>query len=348
MATKKITVSDGDADDVVFVRPDESFDDLLAGVVSELGESGGGTVKVERVRDGKRLEYVDEFDAAAFSLKALQQQFGGGEYRVTVKNSKGRYVKSGNVAIAQPRQVSAPAATAPDGLDRLASAISKQGEVLAMLLLRQQQPAAPAQDQSAARNQLLQDMVLMKQLLGGQQLGPERIIELMKTGMELARESNSDGGIDWSRALEKGIEVFGTPLAAMLESRPAPRASPALARSPATAMPAAVQRPPQQEVKPVLSGISKWIGFLVERAASNSPPELYAELIVDNVPDAIVRQYLGGGPDQAVERLAELDGRVREHLDWFKRLGSAVAEFEDDAADPAGPSAGDGATGGDS
>ena len=94
-------VTTGDGQVILFEDGEGSAgeDDLMR-VMAELGESGGGSVKVERLREGRRPEYVDEFDVSGFSLKLLRDQHGGGEYRITVKNSNKQYAGSQTVAIA--------------------------------------------------------------------------------------------------------------------------------------------------------------------------------------------------------------------------------------------------------
>lgn len=70
------------------------------------------------------------------------------------------------------------------------------------------------------------------------------------------------------------------------------------------------------------------VAFLVERAQQDSDPVLYADLILDNVPPAMLRAVLGQGtdPGPVVERLASLDPRVKESAQWFRDLGAAVLE----------------------
>ena len=92
----------------------------------------------------------------------------------------------------------------------------------------------------------------------------------------------------------------------------------------------------------------QYLDFLVKKAASGSNPDLYAELVLDNMPEALVRQFLADG--DPVAKLARFDKRVSLHEQWFRDLGKAVTEAlnADDAGAGSSPTAADGDAGGNS
>lgn len=340
--------------------PEQPEDDL-ARALAELGESGGGRVKVERVSDNRKLlEYVDEFDAAAFSLKELQQQYGGGEYRLTVRDAGGRYVKSGRVMIAQPRQAPGAAPAEPSGGDKLAEVMRAQGEqlqrALALMMLQQRTAPASAVTPDQVRRELLQDMQLMRDLVGGggQQIGADKLLEVLKLGMEIARDS--EGGGDWVSLAAKALDALGEPIKEALTQRaggsPAPAAAipgrapgrpiPAPATAGASPNPQPQQRPREGRMFGAFN-LQGAVAFLVAKAAAGADSTLYADLILDNLPPAqlpILQQLLAG---DVVESLAAFDPRVRQQAQWFRDLGDELRQMlqESDAAEPGSDAGGD-------
>ena len=93
--------------------------------------------------------------------------------------------------------------------------------------------------------------------------------------------------------------------------------------------------------------MKQYVAFLVDRAVEGSDPMLYADLILDVVPEAIIRPMLGDG--DPVAKLTLIDPRVPQHAQWFRELGAALLEaLNSDAAEPGSATpAGDGAPDGD-
>lgn len=321
----------------------------LGRVLSELGVSSNAVVKVERIREGKRAEFVDEYPAAAFSLKGLQQDHGGGEYLLHGLDAKRQFVFRRQVPVAQPLQSAVPTAPAVNALDKLAD-VMRQGFEQQQVLLREvltARPGVPATDPNTARREILQDLALMKEIMGGgqqQSLGPDKLLEVMKLGMDVAKDA-AGGGEGWESIVGKAIENFGPSIAEAIASRQVATPTPAI-NHPAGMPPRLPAQPaaaPQQPKRG--SGMKDYVGFLVERAKEGSDPMLYADLILDVVPEAMIRPLLGDG--DPVARLAVIDPRVQQHAQWFRELGAALMEvLNSDAAQPGSDTpAGDGETG---
>ena len=86
----------------------------------------------------------------------------------------------------------------------------------------------------------------------------------------------------------------------------------------------------------------QYVAMLVKKAVEDSDPALYADLILDNVPEEMIRSVLAAG---IVPTLAAVDARVKDHAEWFESLGATLGEaMTDHAPESGGPSAPDGTT----
>lgn len=79
---------------------------------------------------------------------------------------------------------------------------------------------------------------------------------------------------------------------------------------------------------------------LCDRAARGKSPELYAEVLLDNLPDYITPGDLLArlqAPD-AIDQLGQVNADVLKYRPWFEELRKAIVEFlqpENDGAAPA-------------
>jgi hypothetical protein len=71
------------------------------------------------------------------------------------------------------------------------------------------------------------------------------------------------------------------------------------------------------------------VGHLVVQAARGKSPELYAEVLLDNLPPFItpgeILERLK--VDDALTQLAQIDERVTQYAEWFEEFRDAVLEF---------------------
>jgi hypothetical protein len=329
----------------------EEFEDTgdgLSAVLEQLGE-GQGIVKIDRLRpDGRRPEFVAEVSAHEFSLAEIQQRFGGGEFVVTVLDSARKYRGRKTVSIAQPVASASPAPAAQAApqqqpLERIFEKLAEQQQQLLATLAQR-----PQVDEATVRARVLEELRAFREVSGAASpIGPDKILDVLKTGVELAR-ANAGGGdaAGWPDIVIKAIETLGPQVAELLSALK-DRHAPA---SPRPAMGASV---PPVPAAPALSQggdmnatqetqlLRQYLPTLIALAADNRDPALYADLILDQVPEPILRRYLEG---DLVSRLATIDARVRQHAEWFRDLGAAVKEgFAPDAAQPGNASAPDGA-----
>ncbi len=349
---RQTIVTDGDEDEE---GADPALEvDELSQVLGELDSAGAVTIKVERMREGKRPEYVGDMSPSGFTLAQLQERFGGGEYALTVLDSARRYVKRTTVAVAPPLKPATPAPAEATGMEKLAQAITaqlqQQGQLLQLLVLQSRLGGGGAAvtnpDPATMRRQLLEEMQLMKGIIGGgQSVGPDKVLELVMKGMEIAKETAGAGGDSWPAIAGKAIDVLGEPLAQLVQAQ-ALAPAPAMTSQPGSgvAVGAEASALPRPQLKPVVNPMFKqYLSFLIGKAAADADPALYADLILDNVPEHLVRQFLADA--DPVAKLAAFDARVSQHAEWFRDLGRACMELLN--AHASGPGAGSPAADGD-
>ena len=98
--------------------PDETPDDeALDKVLGELGDATeGASVKVYRVRDGRKESFVFECRPHEFSLSELQESHGGGEYSVRVYGTRGGVfglIARKRISVEDPKHLRREAASVP-------------------------------------------------------------------------------------------------------------------------------------------------------------------------------------------------------------------------------------------
>lgn len=323
--------------------------ELLEQAAAELMGGGGGSVRIERMKQGGKWEYIDEWSLDSFSLSELQRVFGGGDYLLRLRDSQKRYFKQARVLVAEPpASKKDPAAVAAP--DPIVAALTKQTELLGQVLAKL---AAPPTD---VRNGLLDDLVKFKAILGGSG-GGERggfketmeavsaVLDFSKNKLgggdgggsgfwDVMRELATEAGGPIGRAIERAVVTVSANAAAGQGGDPARVALPGAGAAGASSIPgeqgAAMKIPP------------RYVAMLVEKAIEGSDPALYADLIVDNVPEDMIRAVLKGG---IVPTLAAVDARVTASAQWFEQLGavlSSALEIVPDASQSGGAAPADG------
>lgn len=349
--------------DAAFIDAPE--DELLQ-AIGELGESQG-VCRIYRQRRGAlRPVYVTDIPAHEFTLPYLQQHCGGGLYIVKVLDGNRRHFKQATVEVEGPEVTPGPGpapspsmavTAAPSPLEMMLGELTKSSQAIAAALL--QRPAPP--DEATIRSRLLEEMKAMREAMGGASaLDPTKIVDVLKTGIDLAKDSAGGGEAagGYGPIIMRAVEILGPQVAELLTAAagraaqaparlpiaPPERGAPPEARevSPTPAPPASSEVDPvklQEHIERKL--MQTWVPKLVQMAADERDPVLYADLIIDQVPRATVDRLLEG---DLIERLAEFDGRVRIHAQWFRDLGQAVREgLSTDVPQPGGPAAADSA-----
>jgi hypothetical protein len=298
-------------------------------VLADLGASDDARVMVYRVGNGQALQYVatmrpEEIAGEASLFEMIRQDYGGGVYRVHVRDRSG-LIANRRVEIAERRE------RKPEDFGTvLLGAIKEQGAQLAEAI----KAMAPRPAEQPSEEQLLQRLKLYRDVFApakGGAVDTAELLKLFREGLQLGRSIDTGGGVDPSQMIVEGLRTI-RPLLAMaqqparaVQTNPAPGGA-----SPAAPAPAA-PTDPTASPSAVGSAVRALMGMAIAAAERDSDPELYAHLLLDQFPAAELRQLLAM-PDP-VALLADFDPRVAQHRDWFADLADALRELlaDDDA-----------------
>lgn len=319
---------------------DEPLDAAIARVLAELGGAADASINVYAIRPGSRAgEFVDSFPADAFAgeasfLKRIRDEFGPGEYRIQLRDGT-KFLVNRLVRIAPARE---RARAEPEGITALGAVLAEHAKRTEELL--RQMLAARAHESDQA---LLNRFKLMREVFapaGARGGGGADAIAVFLQGLSLGRSLEPQSGAGTSDVLLETVRTFGPELVRAV------RLQGAAAKPPAKPGPGAIARaePGAAAGGPqVTPQVKKLLATLIEAAARDADPELYAALVLDQVGLEDVRRLFAAGDPVAL--LASFDPRVAQHAEWFAELRAALeASLEDpDTADgtAAGPGGGD-------
>jgi len=330
-----------EADETTETELIDSGDDLDA-VLADLGGEQDALITVSKVnRQGKR-EIVERYHPADFDLFNLRDQFGGGEYFLTGR--RGNKIAKGfpkKVILAEPREKPRQVDQGGNLAEVMRDGFAQQQQMMEnfIKLMMTNQPQASQPDPDAVRRGIMQDMIQMKELFNnGQQaqgIGPEKVLELLKTGMELGKES-AGGDRSVLDVLTETVKTFGEPISnaikqqQMAAARQQHAAGQGQAQGQGQAMTTETGQPAvdsQQAASPADKGegdqvamMKMYVGHLVNEAEKGGDPLLWADVIMSYVPEDDLRTILQ--QMDPVDYLGNIDNRVFHYREWFAELGA--------------------------
>ena len=332
----------------------EALEQDLAAVLDALGAEIGTDILLKIYRkDAKtnKREWVTDARPENLPLEPMiQAEFGGGAYEIDVYGptpggSKSRK-KTIPLPIAQRRELPAVAAAgAPLDIDKLFTKMAEQQsntlkQVTELLTLK------------------MENMVLKSG--GGQQgLGVKDLLEMFSLFKELSPQSKASSPIEMFKEMAalKDLmpDLFGsgngmTGWDAMLKGvqtladAAKATAGNAAARLPAPGAAAVHADPPAGDVESFDEGenvdmfamvLRGKLTDLCERAADDRNPGVYAQVALDEIPDAYypkLVEFLGADDLKAVDKLVAICPQVAQFRPWFVEFCAEIrAELEPDA-----------------
>lgn len=320
--------------------------DSLSALMGELVGVDDATVTVYRATRNQPQAYMFKCSPASFSLDDLRDKFGGGEFRVYITRGgepwRNRRVIVEQKAGGMPSEIEAK----PSAVDALAAVMregfARQAEIMATL-------ARPAPSSSSMFSGMDLPAVITAAAAAITALRPppapapapvadsgrsvDRAMDMLMKGIELAQTMGGGGGGGDDPSLMALLRDFvKSPMLAQAVSstlRPAvaaPSFQPARPVAPMQSQPAVaapVVPVAQEETAMVNPLIAHYLGALVGFAAEGSDPTLYADLILDRLPDETLRGLLDAKPDP-VTVLAGINPKVLQHRDWFVELVETI------------------------
>jgi hypothetical protein len=331
------------------LAPEPEPDDIaFSNLLADIGASDeSGRVHVYKLERGifKDQTFLFDCSPAEFNMTMLQDpqyhEDGFHDFRIVARNRTG--IATAKTLKAMPRKDFRTASLSPLPAltpESIASAIvpalaqmqENTNKLIAALMQQNQQPQRSTMD-------MLQEMALMKQVLGGdaQRTDP---MEMVRTALSLAKEINPpEGGSGSMDVLMKMLETFGKPIVesvAAMQSAPQPvqRVAPPPAHSIRVANPLplepTVQPQPAEEIENMSFMLKQALGFLSRQAETDADPSLYAELVLDQVgPD--VGQYINS--PEWFDMLTALQPKVATQRPWFEKLREEIKKLLTDDTD---------------
>jgi hypothetical protein len=307
-------------------------------------------IKFHRVlpQKGRRAWLFDILPSELPVMDRIRDHYGDGTYEASVYKNGNLYRKF-QFDIERPKfPAQAVKETGSSEISTVLAAIAEQNErqfqQLKELMLTKQSVSVPVSDPVNMMSAMLGAMVQMKNLMApAPQPGSMGSMELFIKGIEVAKEMNSGdretnlldvlNNIIKSPIVEKAIESYSVvpqlPRAQAQEKLPSPVSivKPSQDKQPITS-----PEKGDQTVKVPDAFIKQYVNMLVERAMRGSDPDLYADFVLDNVPENIIREHLAN--ETIIEDLSKLDPRVLQHKEWFVSLrDSLLNALTDDSSD---------------
>lgn len=328
----------------LMVAPEDPIEqselDKLQSAIAQLGgEANEAFVSIWRVVATGPDVFVKKMSALEFAdngVEFIAENYGSGKYHIYVYNSNKRLVKGGNkiIAVEAPQKPPAAPAAPPSNNDSIAQlarvmieGFNRLGERIAQL----------AQPQGQSRREMLNELILMRQIFGPTQqpAANKDPMEMFRLGLEMARDlGTGDNENAFVRLAEKFAPAITEAVKTMGATKPAlPLASSDhnVRAGPAAALPA---NPEQLGAKEMGLFLKMQLEYLVNEAKQDADPTPYAMLIVDKAPRELLVD-LANNPAW-LDKLAEHNSNVKQFPQWFGELRDAVVEIlrEEESADP--------------
>ena len=325
---------------------DEPELEMLEGLVGEFTGAPDTSVNVYRQGQGKTLAFLfrtspDEMSGGEI-MERVRDNYGSGDYRVHIRQ-KSRIVHNRPFSVEEVRRPD-PAATAVPAAgqigisDILAVMQAQQDRQLQMFtqtmasfgeaLRGREQPAFnPIEMQTA----LMQSLAALKQMTEKPDSSQDAV-QMLIQGLTLARDLQPrDGETNTSDILLKALDTFGPTIAAASGRAAMPAAGPT---PPGLAAPGAKPELDDQTRKDAEAeraknmqqiALKQQLAWLVRQAAQGKNPDLYGELLLDQIGEAAVLEFVGK-PD-ALDKLIAMDSNVAMYKPWFENLKAAILEL---------------------
>ncbi len=331
---KKVETEDNDYINVGEYEDVSDLEQALSGLPQE-----DSIIYLYRMYDRGRPKFLGKLEPGEFDLEGIKDQYGGGRFRYVAKKS-GAIYKQGQFEIeGEPRTKhiiddGANGQTTignydvikmmQDEIASLKSELIKKTQekdsTLATLIASLVQKSQTSVEDVEAN--LLSKLTLYKGLFSGSEkssvdISTEAIMNAISKGMEIAGLSSGDNSSIWLKVLE-GLKEPLTAIA-MNASRPVVGTIP---KRPISVKPVEVK-----SMNPLLELIKPYIPMIIISASKNSDPSIYADMVLDHVPDdkhPEIKTWLAG--DQWFSDLISVDNRIALQASWWSELRSMILQ----------------------
>lgn len=323
----------------------DAQDDIFR-VLAALDATGEARWQIERLLPAMEAGYLFDLSTSELTLANIKKRAGPGKYKCTGFRSNGTYIKRTTFLVAKEMDTPPGTALVPSNspqqtfndymsfLERSKLAQKEELKFWAGLLLPLFAPmlAQLFQRKESGIGELVGALKGLKGMTDGessvdQLTKTKQLIELVK---DLAPEKDTTGST-WPDIVRDGLQQVPTLLSALGQARAAHGA-------PSGGPPLGPQRPqPNIPAENPMIVLVNWfrqqLPMLLQRAARNADPALYADLLADNMPRAMTPAQL----KEALSRpdwftlLQQLSGEVTQYEGWFTQLRGALLSIIDEA-----------------
>ncbi|MFW9874960.1 MAG: hypothetical protein ACFFG0_17780 [Candidatus Thorarchaeota archaeon] len=342
-------------EEILDVEIEETQSEALLAVLSDIGSNDDVMVTIYRAEGHKgQHAYIKQCSPEEFSLDELRDKFGGGTFKIMVRE-KGRIVKGGNRIIAVEKKIE-PENNTEDilskllqtqeqsknndfngGLKAIAEMINQQNQqnqqMLIMMMERMNNNVSPQQQMQDTMNLL----ATMKQLFPEQR--KEDSTDVLLKGIEIASRFNSEKGESSTMdAIIESIRTFGKPIAeaASIHNRQLLTQTPNNLINGKEFVSSGVQIPgnytaqksnkmsPNSEVNNMKFIIVQKIKELIRQAQANKDVNIYADLIIDNLPEEQINAFIN--KENWFTEICSYVPEAAQYQAWFEKLKISINE----------------------
>jgi len=328
---------------------EEAEESALDGLLSEFQGAENVSVNVYRQGDGKNMSFLFKTTPEEMTggdiMERCRDKFGTGDYRMHVRQGR-RIVANKPYSVEAPKEPAEIIAPQNNNSDIIAL-IQSQNTQMATLFqstmqamaeaIKGSHAAQPAVDPVAMQQSMIQGIAAMKQIADGDKKEPGAV-EMLVKGIELAKDlAPKTGETNTMDILSKGLDMFpmlakagevrghtnppvGIPPHNPVQSLKAPEPEYAKPNTPRTGETEQPQQPDENEM--FLAQAKANLAFLCNQAQNNRDPELYAELILDQMGAEKVLEFIGH--ENALDQLTKLEPMVGVYKGWFLALRDAI------------------------
>lgn len=319
MPRKKVNEEIPEPIQVVNMAEDDSDVESL---LTEVGSASKYVAIKRQHPTTKEWEYVARYDLPIDNLMdRVKEEHGGGKYTGRICHQGGDYIKGLTFSIDsrfRPAPVTTPPVIGVASATPPSEGLSEVKELLKQLIALQMTPKHDPLEVG------LRIAEAMRRGPSDIPLAPvvssippwSEMFSIFKQGMEMGATAGGGEGLGYLPVIEK----LGGPLVEIL-GKVANKSNPTVAKvNGGTPLPKPTPTTPDQY-------ISKYLPQIISLALSKKDPTLYADVILDQIPESQY-DYLYGvvtRPD-VIPFLTTLHPGVKEHEAWFLELTKAIRE----------------------
>lgn len=321
--------------------------DALEGLIGEFTGAADIVVNVYRQGEGKNISFLfrtspDEMSGGEI-MERCRDNYGTGDYRIHIRQGP-RIVHNRPFSVEAKKEPDPALVQNTGQADIIALVTANAAQTQQMFMatmtamaeaLKGREPP-PAPDPVAMQNSMIQALVALKGLAVPEATAKDPV-EMLIQGVQLAAELRpSDGDTNANDLVLAGLKAFAPTIteatrqgmAAQAAGQPQPGApgapgADAPGQEGAQQMTADAAREREMGLRQVM--MRQQLGWLVKQASVGKNPDLYAELLLDQVGEQVVLDFIGK-PD-ALEQLAGIEPRVKDYSVWFEELRACILEL---------------------